>query len=160
MRVSSVRWWWLAAPIGLLLTVCLAACSSLPTIHPDLARQGTSKVRLEGTRGVLSASQSKAILDRLKTKSPQTSIFERHLAIEESIAGSPLTIGNKVVLLLDGPSTYRAMFAAISAFMNGMAAARLSSLYWSNWPASAGSAVNAMNAERMKCFCMFFLNKN
>ena len=115
MRVSSVRWWWLAAPIGLLLTVCLAACSSLPTIHPDLARQGTSKVRLEGTRGVLSASQSKAILDRLKTKSPQTSIFERHLAIEESIAGSPLTIGNKVVLLLDGPSTYRAMFAAISA---------------------------------------------
>ena len=110
-----MRWRWVATPIWLLLTVCLAACSSLPTIHPDLARQGTTKVRLEGARGVLSAAQSKAILDRLKAKSPETSIFERHLAIEEGIVGSPLTTGNKVVLLQDGPSTYSAMFAAITA---------------------------------------------
>ena len=110
-----MRWRWVATPIWLLLTVWLAACSSLPTIHPDLARQGTTKVRLEGARGVLSAAQSKAILDRLKAKSPQTSIFERHLAIEEGIVGSPLTTGNKVVLLQDGPSTYSAMFAAITA---------------------------------------------
>ena len=118
MRGSRVRWRWLVAPILLLLTVCWAACSSLPTLNPDLARQGTAKVRLEGTRGVLSAAQSKAILDRLKAKSPETRIFERHLAIEESIAGSPLTTGNKVVLLQDGPSTYSAMFAAITAAKN------------------------------------------
>ena len=110
-----MRWRWVATPIWLLLTVCLAACSSLPTIHPDLARQGTAKVRMEGARGVLSASQSRSIIDRLKAKSPETSIFERHLAIEEEIVGSPLTTGNKVVLLQDGPSTYSAMFAAITA---------------------------------------------
>ena len=94
---------------------CLAGCSSLPVIDPDLARPTASAVRLEGARGPLTASQSKAILARLGNQGQDTNIFERHLALEEAIVGSPLTTGNAVQLLQDGPATYRAMFAAILA---------------------------------------------
>jgi cardiolipin synthase len=62
---------------------------------------------------MLSPGQSKAILDRLKTGGRETSLFDHHLAVEEAITGKPLTTGNSVVLLEDGPATYEAMFAAI-----------------------------------------------
>lgn len=101
---------WLA--VSLLL---MAGCSSLPKIVPDLARRPGPPVQLEGARGPLSAAQSKAILSRLESSSVDTGIFERHLAVEESIVGSPLTTGNDVQLLQDGPATYQAMFAAINA---------------------------------------------
>jgi cardiolipin synthase A/B len=93
----------------------LTACSSLPKIVPDLARRPGPPVQLEGARGPLSAAQSKAVLSRLENRSADTGIFERHLAVEESIVGSPLTTGNDVRLLQDGPATYQAMFAAIDA---------------------------------------------
>jgi cardiolipin synthase len=70
-------------------------------------------VQIEGARGPLSAAQSKAVLDRLQSRGPATDIFERHLALEEAVADSPLTTGNHVVLLQDGPSTYQAMLAAM-----------------------------------------------
>jgi len=107
-----------AAPLGRgAAALCLAGCSSLPTVVPDLAQHPVSEVRLEGATGPLSATQSKAILDRLALRSSgqETSIFDRHLAMEEAIVGSPLTIGNQVLLLQDGPATYQAMFAAITA---------------------------------------------
>ncbi len=94
----------------LALTVWVS-CTSLPTIRPGLAR--LSQPQLEGARGVLSAAQSKAILDNLRSRGEETNIFDRHLALEEAIVGSPLTTGNQVTLLQDGPATYRAMFAAI-----------------------------------------------
>jgi cardiolipin synthase A/B len=103
-----VRW-------AVALWVCLAGCASLPTIHPSLGRQARPAPQLEGARGPLSAAQSRAVLERLKSTTKDTSIFDRHLAIEEAIVGSPLTTGNRVVLLKDGPATYRAMFAAIEA---------------------------------------------
>ncbi|MGB9129264.1 MAG: cardiolipin synthase [Thiobacillus sp.] len=93
----------------------LAGCSSLPTIVPDLARRPGPPVQLEGARGPLSSAHSKAILERLESRSPDTGIFEHHLAREEAIVGSPLTAGNQVRLLQDGPATYQAMFAAILA---------------------------------------------
>ena len=98
----------------LLAAVCaVSACSSLPTIVPDLARRSERPVQLDGARGPLSAAQTKAVLDRLKSRGTPTDIFERHLALEAEITGSPLTTGNRVQLLQDGPATYRAMFAAI-----------------------------------------------
>ena len=106
------RRWLLVGLIGLLGP---AGCSSLPTFVPDLARRPATPVQLEGARGPLSAAQSKAILDGLRSRGPNTDIFDRHLAIEEAIVGSPLTIGNRVQLLQDGPATYRAMLAAINA---------------------------------------------
>jgi cardiolipin synthase A/B len=100
---------------SLMLLVWLAGCDVLPTIVPDLERRAGPPVQLEGARGPLSAAQSKAILERMASRSQDSDIFERHLALEEAIVGSPLTTGNRVVLLQDGPATYRAMLAAIEA---------------------------------------------
>ena len=70
-------------------------------------------VQLEGARGPLTASQSKAVINGLQSRGQDTNIFDRHLALEEAITGSPLMTGNKVMLLQDGPVTYQVMFAAI-----------------------------------------------
>lgn len=100
----------------LALAIGLSACSSLPTLVPDLAlRRSGSPPQVEGARGPLSAAQSKAVLDRLQAGGKPSDIFERHLAVEEAVAGSPLTTGNDVRLLVDGPATYQAMIAAIAA---------------------------------------------
>nr|WP_315205577.1 cardiolipin synthase [uncultured Albidiferax sp.] len=101
----------LVAAIG----CCLAGCSSLPTITPELAQPRGTPVRLAGAHGVLSSAQSKAVLARLHSQGTATNIFDRHLALEEAIVGSPLTVGNQVRLLQDGPATYRAILAAIAA---------------------------------------------
>ncbi len=97
-----------------LVFAVLAGCSTLlPTINPDMA--DPKPVVLETGRGPLSAAQSYAILEQLKSRGSETSIFDRHLALEEGIAGSPLVVGNKVTLLQNGPATYQAMFDAIKA---------------------------------------------
>jgi cardiolipin synthase len=117
------RGWALALLLGLLGP---AGCSSLPIIAPDLARNAARPVRIEaaasdgahgaaGQRGPLSAARSQAILDSLRSQGRDTDVFDRHLALEEAIVGSPLTAGNDVRLLQDGPATYRAMLAAIAA---------------------------------------------
>ena len=113
-RSCNRRWlgWILLGALGLL---CLAACSRLPVLVPDLARRPGPPVQLEGSRGALSPTQSQAILERLSRLGPDTGIFDRHLAREEAIVDSPLTIGNRVLLLQDGPATYQAMLAAIVA---------------------------------------------
>ncbi|MDB5774274.1 MAG: phospholipase D/Transphosphatidylase [Herbaspirillum sp.] len=104
------------AVIGLVLTGLLgpAGCSSLPVLTPEMALNKHAPVRLEGARGPLSPQQSKAILTRLENGGKPTGIFEQHLALEQSIMGSGLVVGNKATLLMDGPSTYDAMFAAIA----------------------------------------------
>ncbi|HEY4999404.1 MAG TPA: cardiolipin synthase B, partial [Usitatibacter sp.] len=92
--------------------IALAGCNTLPTVDAD-ASSG-SPTHLEGTRGRLSQQQTKAILARLEARGQQTSIFDRHLALEEAVVGTPLTVGNKVVLLQNGAATYAAMLAAIA----------------------------------------------
>lgn len=42
-------------------------------------------------------------------------MLDRQIALEEAIVSTPLTRGNRVTLLLDGPATYGAMFAAMRA---------------------------------------------
>ena len=103
----------IAGCLAAVFLAALAGCSSLPTIVPDMATRPARPVQLEGARGPLSSQQSKAILNRLKSRGEETNIFDRHLALEEAIVGSPLVVGNKVVLLQDGPATFQTMFAAI-----------------------------------------------
>ncbi|WP_280364622.1 hypothetical protein [Pseudomonas sp. BN411] len=117
MSLHSI-WSGVRIPLALclvLLLVLLISCSSLPTLVPDMARAPAAPVPVDGLQGPLSAARSKAILDRLKSGGAPTSIFSLHLAIEETIVGSPLTEGNKVELLQDGPNTYQAMIEAINA---------------------------------------------
>ena len=103
----------IAGCLAAVFIIALAGCSSLPTIVPDMARPPAQPVQLEGARGPLSASQSKAVISQLQNRGMETNIFDRHLALEEAITGSPLMTGNKVLLLQDGPATYQVMFAAI-----------------------------------------------
>lgn len=93
----------------------LVACGSLPTIVPDMAYTNPASVKIDSTHGPLSAERSKAVIDRLKANGVQTNIFDLHMAIEEAIVGSPLTDGNKVELLQNGPTTYQSMISAISS---------------------------------------------
>jgi cardiolipin synthase A/B len=103
-----------------LLTVLVslsAGCSSLPRFVPDMALRNRPAIKLEGANGQLTREKNSAILAALRTRSgsTETNIFDRHLALEEAIVGSPLTVGNAVRLLRDGPQTYDAMLKAIAA---------------------------------------------
>jgi cardiolipin synthase A/B len=94
----------------------ISGCSTLPRFVPNMALSNRPTIQLEGANGQLTKEKSSAILARLRSRkgAQETNIFERHLALEEAIAGSPLTIGNTATLLRDGPDTYRAMLKAIS----------------------------------------------
>ena len=98
-----------------LCLVLLAGRGSIPTMVPDMEMQSSHPVQLEGAQGPLTAMQSKAILAKLKKNGDDTNIFDKHLALETEIVGSPLVVGNKVELLVDGPVTYSAMFTAIDS---------------------------------------------
>ena len=104
----------LADCLVVLCLLALAACSSLPRIVPDMA-PATAPTRLEGAQGPLPPARSRAILQGLERGADDTGIFDRHLALEQSVSDSPLLTGNRVRLLQDGPDTYRAMFEAIDA---------------------------------------------
>jgi len=109
MAAFASRVW----PCVAALLLCFAGCTSLPRVVPDLARRPAPQ--LVGANGPLTAARSKEVLDQVRSRGKDSDdIFEHHLALEEAIAGSPLTVGNQVVLLQDGPATYRAMLAAIA----------------------------------------------
>jgi cardiolipin synthase A/B len=90
-----------------------AACSTLPNIVPDMATDARRPVSLAGAHGPLAAPTSRTLLARLERGGEATGIFDRHLAREEAIVGSPMVVGNTVTLLKDGPITFAHMFAAI-----------------------------------------------
>ena len=69
--------------------------------------------RLASARGLLPPATSQAILDRLSRSAEGTDLLGRYIAVMETITQQPLTKGNKVTLLVDGPATYAAMFEAI-----------------------------------------------
>lgn len=106
---------WRRVAVVLIALAGCASCARLPVMVPDLARRPARAVPLEGAQGPLGAERSRAILARLAEGGQPTDIFAHHLAIEEALVGSPLTTGNQVTLLQDGPSTYQAMLAAIVA---------------------------------------------
>jgi cardiolipin synthase A/B len=99
--------------LSILYLTALSACASVPILVPDMAMQSPKKISLENGRGVISAEKSKNIIAQIKKNGLETNIFDKHLALISEIAGSPLMVGNKVDLLVDGPSTYAAMLNAI-----------------------------------------------
>jgi cardiolipin synthase len=92
------------------------ACATLPRLKDVYRRFDIEKERppkIIGPHGQLSPQMSQAVMERLKKQAGPTDISARHVALIESISGSPLIAGNKVTLLIDGPATYAAMFGAI-----------------------------------------------
>ncbi|MGA9109602.1 MAG: cardiolipin synthase [Smithella sp.] len=90
-------------------------CATLPSVSEkiDDAPAAGEPRRIESSKGLLSPEKSKIIMERLKQSVNPTDILERYTAVIESVTESPLTKGNKVTLLIDGPATYAAMFEAI-----------------------------------------------
>ena len=98
----------LALCAALVATGFLATCSRVPEFEE--VRDGAESVHM---RGPLTPNQSSDILDHLKRENPDSDILTRHLAIEEAVAGNPLSPDNKITLLQDGEATFNAIFGAV-----------------------------------------------
>lgn len=100
-------------PVGALVP---AGCASLPDRQRQAAIPRDQAVEFESARGPVSARRGDAIVEALKGESGDIDILQKHLALEQGInTDSPLVLGNKLVLLQDGPATYKAMFTAMRA---------------------------------------------
>jgi cardiolipin synthase len=92
----------------------LAACATVAPLDRYLLHQQRQPVRLEGARGPLSHAQSVRILEQLDQRSPgKSGVLERHVAVEEALTDSQLSLGNRATTLEDGQATYAAMLEAI-----------------------------------------------
>jgi cardiolipin synthase len=106
---------------GALAALCigfagLTACASVPTISPTVGQAASAeKPQIVGSRGPLTSVQIKAKLAQLSDTPGEEALLQRHLAIEQAVAESPLVAGETTHLLRDGVITFRAMFAAIRA---------------------------------------------
>lgn len=69
-------------------------------------------VDIESADGMVSRAESVRVTRKLAATG-DTTLLDYHLAAMRDIGAPPLITGNDVKLLIDGPSTYDAMFAAI-----------------------------------------------
>ena len=90
----------------------VAGCANLPDVGNLQAQR--AQVRVATDSGRLSFDRSRDIVSRVSSTKAGSSFLDRHLAVEEAVSKAPLVAGNDVSLLTDGPSTYKAMLAAIS----------------------------------------------
>jgi cardiolipin synthase A/B len=101
--------------LWILILFVLLGCASLPKVK-DVVHEPIDAEKpptIIGSHGLLSPKASKAVIDRLKQKSGSEDLLNLYVSLMEEISGSPLVVGNSVKLLIDGPATYAAMFAAI-----------------------------------------------
>ncbi len=91
----------------------LVACSTLPQVGDWVKPSEVAAAKFANARGALSERRSATIVAQLKAKSGDLDILDKQIALEQTIVGSPLVVGNRVTLLEDGPQTYQAMFAAM-----------------------------------------------
>ncbi|OVZ57979.1 cardiolipin synthase [Pigmentiphaga sp. NML080357] len=97
-----------------LCAVLLCQCASpLPDVDGGVPPR--QNVRISTDAGWLTYRESRRIIERLDAAGNAGDFLARHLQVEEAVADAPLVAGNQVQLFADGPSTYRAMEAAIGA---------------------------------------------
>jgi cardiolipin synthase len=99
----------------LALLLALTACAMPPIDRYVMEAHAAPPAKMTNSKGPMTRAQTDAVLERLKAGAKETNIFDRHLAVEEAITGSPFSVGNKVTLLQDGPATYKSMFEALQA---------------------------------------------
>jgi cardiolipin synthase len=92
-----------------------SGCRTLPDI--ELARtlpvsRSTLPVDIEDPEGMVGRA-ARLRLTRKLAASGDTALLDYHLAAMREIGAPPLLLDNDVQLLIDGPRTYQAMFAAI-----------------------------------------------
>jgi len=107
------RWAALLAVLG--TSLLLGACHVLPEVEfartVPLSRSSTP-VDLESPQGAVGRAASLRT-SRALANAGDTSLLDYHLAAMRDLGAPPLLTGNHAELLIDGPRTYRAMFAAI-----------------------------------------------
>ena len=103
------------AAVATAFLIFTVGCAALPDTDALIDEHAGQAARFENASGPLSAQKNAAIVADLKRKSGDIDILDKQIALEQAIVGSPLIMGNKVVLLQDGAATYGAMFAAIRA---------------------------------------------
>lgn len=93
--------------------IALIGCTTLPE-PKSITTANSRAIKFYNSHGALPPNTSKAILTQLEIEAGKLDILQKHLAYEQAInKQSPLVSGNKLVLLQDGPSTFKSMFAAI-----------------------------------------------
>ena len=87
--------------LALLALAAVAGCSSLPVVTPDMARVDpeTRPVPARQRPHPLARNAARQMHRPPVRAADQTDVLARHLALEQAIAGAPLTLGNRVVLL-------------------------------------------------------------
>jgi cardiolipin synthase len=100
-----------------LLTICaaLTACKALPEYR--FARslplsRSSQPLDLVSANGVVGRAE-RARVSRKLVATGETDLLDYHLGAMQDIGAPPLLTGNAVELLIDGPSTYHAMFSSI-----------------------------------------------
>lgn len=92
-------------------------CAALPraTIRGQAPlSESPAGIEIEGPRGPLPKSRAEEASRDLATVEPN-SLLDDYLGMSARLIGEPLIIGNRVDLLVDGPQTYAAMFAAMAS---------------------------------------------
>ncbi|MET0292038.1 MAG: phospholipase D-like domain-containing protein [Steroidobacteraceae bacterium] len=98
-----------------LVVLTLSGCANLAPLPepPPAAPDGPLTVVGRGGRAVSPEVQRR--IERALEGLGDDGALRNHLAVMESISDSPLIIGNRVRLLVDGPAAYARMFDTISA---------------------------------------------
>ncbi|WAI86461.1 MULTISPECIES: phospholipase D-like domain-containing protein [Achromobacter] len=86
-----------------------AGCASVPDAQERQARKAQAGQSADAARE--SYRRGHGIATNPDT--PEDDFLARHLAVEQAVSGAPLSAGNRVRLLADGPTTYRAMLQSI-----------------------------------------------
>lgn len=98
------------------LVLTLSACASfrpLPAPPVADAEPELSTLSVIGPNGQLDRQARGRLTQRL-SRFGDDNLLERHLATMQAVSDAPLITGNRVKLLVDGPRSYAAMFAAIA----------------------------------------------
>jgi cardiolipin synthase A/B len=76
--------------------------------------RSTTPLDIKNAEGMLSRAE-RVRVSRTLAATGATELLDYHLAAMQEIGAPPLLTGNRVTLLIDGPRTYSAMFAAIES---------------------------------------------
>ncbi|WP_047535278.1 phospholipase D-like domain-containing protein [Methylotenera sp. N17] len=96
--------------------MCCAGCVSVPDAPKMIqdAHAQTDTVEIQANNQTVSDKKAEKIIDNIATKTNTEDLLKKHLAIEQTIASSPLVAGNQVDLVFDGEQTFNAIYRAIN----------------------------------------------